>query len=83
MITPKVHPSRFKKEHPPLVVIGDVDLIWRNALERGEIVVALEDLFEFGLNNREVVFQLFGKRKVIGVKVLLIPQQAVLMERLF
>ena len=83
MIAPKVHPSRFKKEHPPLVVVGDVGLVWRNALERSKVVVSLQYGFEFGLNNREVVLQLLGKWEIVGVKVLLIPQQAVLMEGLF
>ena len=83
LIASKVNPSRFEKEHPPLVVVRDVGLVWRDALEWGKVVVTLQYGFEFGLNNREVVLQLLGNREMVGVKVLLIPQQAVLMEGLF
>ena len=82
LIAPKVNPSRLEKEHPPLVVIGDVGLVWRNALERGKVVVALQYLFEFGLDNGKVILKFFSQREVVGVKVLLIPQQAVLVEGL-
>jgi len=82
LIAPKVNPSRLKKEHPPLVVIGDVSLVWRNALKGSKVVVALQYLFEFGLDNGKVIFKFFSQRKVIWVKVLFIAQQTVLMEGL-
>jgi hypothetical protein len=83
LIAPKANASRLEKEHPPLVIIGDIGLVWRDALKRCKVVVPLEDLFKFSLDDREVVFQLFSQREVVGVKVLLIPQQTVLMEGLF
>jgi hypothetical protein len=83
LVAPKVNPSRLEKEHPPLVVVGDVSLIWRNTMENGKVVVSLQYLFEFGLNGGEVILQLLGNREVVGVKILLITQQTVLMEGLF
>jgi len=55
LIAPKVNSSRFEEEHPPFVVIGDVGLVWRDALERSEVIVALQYLFEFSLNDRKVI----------------------------
>ena len=56
LIASKVNSSRFEEEHSPLVIIGDIDLVRRDALERSEVIVTLEYLFEFSLNNRKVVF---------------------------
>jgi len=83
LVAPKVNSSRLKKEHPPFVIVRDVSLVWRDALKGSKVVVALQYLFEFGLNSGEVIFQLLGNREVMGVKVLLIAQQTVLMEGLF
>jgi hypothetical protein len=83
LVAPKVNPSRFEKEHPPLVVVGDVSLVWRDALKGSKVVVALQYLFEFGLNGGKVILQLFCNREIVGVEVLLIAQQTVLMEGLF
>ena len=55
LIASKVNSSRFEEEHSPFVIIGDIGLIRRNALERSEVIVTLEYLFEFSLNNRKVV----------------------------
>jgi hypothetical protein len=83
LVAPKVHTGSFEKEHPPLVVVGDVSLVWRDTLKGGKVVVALQYLFEFGLNSGEVILQLFCNWEIVRVKVLLIPQQTVLMEWLF
>ncbi len=83
MIAPKIDPSRFEKEHPPLVVVGDVGLVWRYALKGGEILITLQYLLDFGLDHRKVGLKLLGYWEIVGIKVLLIPQQAVLMEGLF
>jgi hypothetical protein len=83
LIASKVNASRLEKEHPPFVVIGDVGLVRRDVLKRCKVVVPLEDLFEFSLNDRKVVLQLLSQRKKVGIKVFLIPQQTVLMEGLF
>lgn len=83
MIAPKINPSRFEKEHAPLVIVGDVGLVWRYALKGGEILIALQYLLDFGLDGWKVSLKFLGYREVIGVKILFIPQQAVLMEGLF
>jgi len=83
LVAPKVNSSRLEKEHPPFVVVGDVGLVWRDALEWSKVVVTLQYLFKFGLDNGKVVLKFFSQREIVGVKVLLIPQQTVLMEGLF
>jgi hypothetical protein len=83
LVAPKVHTGSFEKEHPPFVIVGYVSLVWRYALKGGKVVVALQYLFEFDLNSRKVILQLFCNREVVGIKVLLIAQQTVLMEGLF
>lgn len=55
LIAPKVNASRFEEEHSPFVVVGDIGLVRRNALERSEVIVALQYLFEFSLNDWEVI----------------------------
>jgi len=55
LIASKVNSSRFEEEHSPFVIIGDIGLIRRNTLERSEVIVALQYLFEFSLNDRKVI----------------------------
>ena len=83
LVAPEVHPSSLKEEHPPFVIVGDVGLVRRDSLERGKVIVPLENFFNLRLDVSKVVFQLLGYWQRVGVKKLLIPQQAVLMEGLF
>jgi hypothetical protein len=80
LILSKINPGGFKKEHPPLVIVGDVNLIRGDVLEVGKVVVVLKDLFEFGLDDREAVFEFLCDRDEVGIKVFLISEQGVLME---
>ena len=83
LIASEVHPSSLKEEHPPFVIVGDVGLVGRDVLKRSKVVVPFENLFNLRLNVSKVVFQLLGYWQRVGVKKLLIPEQAVLMEGLF
>ena len=82
LVALEIHASRFEEKHPPLVVVGDVRLVRRDALERRKVVVSLKNRFKFGLNGWKIVFQLFCYRERIGVEELLVPQQTMLVERL-
>ncbi len=83
LVAPEIHPSSLKEKHPPFVIVGDVSLIGGDALKWSKVIVPLENLFNLRLDVSKVVFQLLGYWQHVGVKKLLVPEQAVLMEGLF
>jgi hypothetical protein len=71
----------LEKKHLPLVIIGNVRLIWTNGLEQREVLDAILHLIELGPDHIVVLLQYSSHREVSVMKINPISQLRKLPEK--